>query len=210
MRSGARSHPDRQFSMKRLILPLCLVAVLLAGCGSKSNADQGPFPDGFLTQSDSERVAYVMANATPDSTARFIINAALGKVKGARIDTLATATLYAYEHFRDQDLSTFSDAFDGYMASLPLGEKMKVYLMSGKADPQNLGLQLGLEYVGDIRDGNKTVEEIDNELAAFKDACAEDSATYRRFVKGFKAALTVDQGKDLAPEVYSRYSNMKE
>ncbi len=163
-----------------------------------------------MTQSDGQQVAFVMANATPDSTARFIINASLGKVEGAKIDTLATATLYAFEHYRDQDLSTFSDAFDGHMASLPLDEKMKVYLMSGKADPQNLGLQLGLEYVGNIREGSKTVKEIDTELAAFKEACAGDSATYKRFVKGFKAALKADQGKDLAPEVYTRYANMEE
>ncbi len=196
--------------MKRLIIPLCFVAALLSGCRSKSDTGQNAFPEGFMTQSDSQRVAFIMANATPDSTARFIINAALGKVKGAKIDTLATATLYAYEHYRDQELSIFSDAFDGYMSSLPLGEKMKVYLMSGKSDPQNLGLQLGLEYVSNIREGSKTVKEIDSELAAFKDACAEDSATYKRFVKGFKAALKADQGKDLAPDVYERYANMEE
>ena len=196
--------------MKNLILPLCFGAAFLCSCNSNSNSSRSPFPEDFLTQSDSRRVAFIMANATPDSTARFIINAALGKVDGARIDTFPMATLYAYEHYRDNDLSAFSDAFDSHMASLPLEDKMKVYVMSGKSDPQNLGLQLGLEYVGNIREGSKTIEEIDTELEAFRNACAEDSATYKRFVKGFKAALKADQGKDLDPEVFNRYSNMED
>ncbi len=75
--------------------------VSVCSCGGKNGS--GDFPDNFGTIGDAGRVSYMMKNVTPDSVARFICDAALGKVEGARIDSLPTATLYAYEHYKNTD-----------------------------------------------------------------------------------------------------------
>lgn len=149
----------------------------------------------------------MMRNSTPDSVARFICNASLGKVKSAKIDTLAIAVAYAYQNYNDSDLIVFSREFDDFSANLPLNEKMKVYSMAGNIDPQGLGYELGLEYVTHIRENKMSVDDIRMELNAFKEACVNDSDMYNRFMKGFKTVLKVDHGKDLPEEVYNAFIN---
>ncbi len=139
--------------------------------------------------------------------ARFIIYASLGRVEGAKIDTLAIATNYAYEHLKGSDLEDFSIAYENLVESLPLADKMKVYKLGGSEDAQGLGYRLGLEYVTTIREGNMTVADIEKELAAFRAACANDTDTYRRFLIGFKTVLRIDSGKDLPRDVYDKFIN---
>lgn len=183
-------------------LGLCLSAC----AGGDKNGGDG-FPDGFGSLRDSAKVEYVMKNASPDSVARFICDASLGKVEGVRIDTLAVAAAYAYEHYNDSSLIVFSREFDDYSSNLPLDEKMKIYSMAGKIDPQRLGYELGLEYVGHIRENRMSVDDIRKEIDEFKKACANDSDTYIRFMKGFKTVLRVDHGKDLSEEIYKAFAD---
>lgn len=181
------------------------LAVLAMSCGSRHADGDGAFPADFNSLSDAGRVAYMMDRASADSVARFICRAALGQVKGARIDTLATATLYAYENYRDTALMNFADEYDRYVERLPLPDKMRLYVMAGTEDPQGLGYQLGLEYVAQIRDRKMTGDQVQEEIAAFRTACGADSLTYRRFLKGFQTVLKVDRGKDLPDEIYRRF-----
>jgi len=169
---------------------------------------QNSLPENFASLDDSSQVAFMMKNSTPDSVARFICNASLGKVKSARIDTLAIAVAYAYQNYNDSDLIVFSREFDDFSANLPLNEKMKIYSMAGNIDPQGLGYELGLEYVTHIRENKMSVDDIRTELNAFKEACANDSDMYNRFLKGFKTVLKVDHGKDLPEEVYNAFINL--
>ncbi len=60
-----------------------------------------------------------MEHVSSDSLARFIIDASIGKVRNARIDTLAIATNYAFEHLEGEDLDKFSVAYDSHVESLP-------------------------------------------------------------------------------------------
>lgn len=120
---------------------MAIFLVALSSCGGSGNGSDRNFPGNFMSIGDAYRVAYVMEHTTPDSVARFICDAALGKVKGAKIDTLATATLHAYENYRDSNLVVFSETFDNYSNSLPLPEKMKILSMAGLNDPQGLGYE---------------------------------------------------------------------
>lgn len=73
-----------------------------------------------------------MKNTTPDSVARFICRAALGQVKGAGIESPGVATSYAYEKYSGNDLDSFGDEYDNFVSSLPLADKMRMYVMAGR------------------------------------------------------------------------------
>lgn len=187
---------------------LSLFALATAGCGS-DNGGNASFPKNVARMSDAEKVAYVMKSCTPDSVARFICRAALGEVNGVKIDTLANATLYAYEHYKDGDLQTFSQTFDSFAEELPLDLKMRLRKLAAEQDPMGLGYQLGLEYVNVIRTDHKNAETVEREIAALKKECmksAEDTATFTRFMKGFKVALDMDGDNDIPRAIYQKYS----
>lgn len=192
--------------MKKVIISALTFVSIMAACSGNGKSN-GKYPDNFNAIGDEGRVAYVISKAKPDSVARFIIYTALGRNKDAKIDSLAIATNYAYDKLKGDDLESFSEAYDAAVESLPLGEKMKIYKLAGSDDPQRLGYELGTEYMISIRDGNKSVEEVDRELQEFKKACAQDTATYRRFIIGFQTVLKLDNGKDVPQEIYKKYSN---
>lgn len=188
------------------------MSLALIGAGMSASCsghrESGAFPDDFNSRSDARKVEYVMRNATPDSVARFICAAALGDVEGARIDTLANATLYAYETYKDADLQTFAMAYDEYAESLPLDKKMRLRKLAAEEDPMGMGYQLGLEYVNSIRTDHKNASQVEAEISALKKACSanpEDSATFSRFMKGFKVALEYDGNNEIPREIYNRY-----
>lgn len=187
--------------MKKIAVT-ALGAVLLAGCGGKGEKE-GQYPKNFGQIGDAGRVAWMMKKVPADSLARWIIRGALGSEPGARVDTLAIATSYAYEHLAADSLDSFSAAYDGYVESLPIGDKMKIYRLAGSEDPQQFGYRLGLEYMGSIREDHKKAEEVERELRELKKACGTDTATYRRFLIGFKTVLEMDRGKDVPEEIYN-------
>lgn len=182
---------------------------LLAGCGKK-DSEESILPNGGKNMSDEQKVAYMMKHATPDSVARFICMASLGEIKGAKIDTLANATLYAYENYKDDDLQTFSQSLSSYAESLPLGKRLRLLQLQAEMDPMGLGYQLGLEYVNDIRMNKKDAAAIEKEIADLKEECKknpEDSATFTRFTTGFKVALDMDGSSDIPAQIYKKYSS---
>lgn len=183
--------------------------LVVASCGRNKGVSSGKFPENFNSIGDTARVAYMIKQATPDSVARFIGLAALGKIEGARIDSLGIATSYAYEVYTGPDLDRFGEEYDRFVNALPLADKMRMYAMAGVEDPQGLGLQLGLEYMQSIREKNLSVEDVEREVKAFKTACGEDSATYKRFIIGFRTVLEVDRGRDMPKEIYDRFITLE-
>lgn len=184
------------------------MAIALAACGSGRN-DGSSFSGEGEKMTDSEIVAYMMKQATPDSVARFICHAALGDISGVKIDTLANATLYAYENYKDGDLQTFSLAYDSFAESLPLDRKMTLRKLAAIDDPMALGYELGLEYVNNIRMDKKNAATVEAEIAALKKVCSknpDDTATFTRFMKGFEVALKIDSGSDVPREIYRKYA----
>ena len=192
--------------MKTTVISMGALLLLLASCGGKKDKE-GEFPAAFATMGDTARTAWMIEHVPADSLARFIIDASIGKVEGAKIDTLAIATNYAFEHLKGEDLDKFSIAYDSYVESLPLADKMRVYAQAGTEDPQGLGYRLGLEYMSNIRDHKKSADEVERELKAFRKACGADTATYRRFLVGFKTVLKVDKGVDVPADIYNRFIN---
>ncbi len=188
---------------------LCSMAGgMLVSCGGSQGA-ASKFPKDFNSKSDEEKVAYMMQNASPDSVARFICRAALGELPGVKIDTLAIATLYAYETYKDKNLETFSHAYDTFADGLPLDKKMTLRKLAATEDPMQLGYALGLEYVNSIRLDHKNAKVVEEEIAALKKVCSqnpEDSAMFPRFMKGFEVALQIDGEGDVPKEIYNKYA----
>lgn len=193
-------------SVNRLLrlFPLS-AALLLTCCGGNSHTAERQWPADFNLRDDAAKVDYMMKQVSPDSVARFICDGALGKIGGVKIDTIAIAVAYAYENYNDSSLMTFSREFDDYSSNLDLSDKMMIYLMAGLSDPKRLGYELGLEYVDHIREDSMKVADVKKEIEAFKTACADDSVTYIRFLKGFKTVLRLDHGKDLPEEIYTAF-----
>lgn len=187
-----------------MVIALCVV---VTSCGGNKN-EGNEVPENFNSIGDSGRMAYMMKTVSADSVARFLCDAALGRLSWAKIDSVPQAALYAYEHYRDDEaLGKFNDEFDAYMGALPLKDKMKMYLLSGKSSPESVGYDLGLEYVGNIREKELTVKDVDKEIAEFKKVA--DADTYDRFVKGFKTVLRLDHGRDLSEDIYKKFSNLE-
>lgn len=197
----------RKRSTQNVCLGALSVAAFLSLCSCKEKNAAGDFPDNFASLSDVAKVKYLMEHTTPDSVARFICNASLGKISGIRIDTLSSATLYAYENYKGKDFDTFSIEYDSYSNSLPLAEKMKLLFNASPDDPMQIGYELGLSYVSQIREQHKTPEQVEQEIREFRKACGSDTETYSRFIKGFKIALESDHGKDLSEDIYRRFIN---
>lgn len=174
----------------------------MASCGSKKSVDVVT-PKDLSNLPDTAKVAYMMQTVSPDSVARYICDASLGRYPQAQIDTFPVATAYAYQHYTDTCLIAFSQELDYYSANLPLPDKMRIYSMGGQSNPQGLGYEMGLEYVSYIRENKMSVEDVKREINAFKEACGEDSLTYIRFIKGFKTVLNADRGKDLPEQIYT-------
>lgn len=184
-------------------------ALVMTGCGGSGNGN-GDFPEDFNTRTDGQKVAYVMEATTPDSVARFICYAALGQVDGIKMDSVNKAVMYAYEHYQGSDAEAFGREFDRVQEQLPLDSKMRIMKLAGTQDPLGLGLQLGLHYIDRIRDNKLSVNDVKAEITAFHKACANDTATYVRFVKGVKAAVNADNGRGLSPQVRSELNNLRE
>ena len=102
-----------------------------------------------------------------------------------------------------------STSFEAAVNELPLCDKMHTQLALGTSDTLSVGYDLGLGYVSQIRTRGLTQKDIDADIDNLRKACGTDTATYTRFVKGFKTALQADRGKDLPNDIYSRYINLK-
>lgn len=215
-RVRSRSLYDVRIIMRRLIIAVGILGVLLSfslsSCKKGNGGREANIPEGFDRMNDEARVDYLVKNLTPDSVARFLVDASLGDIRGVKIDTLMVAQGYAYEKYENQpeEMAIFSSELESYSASLDLTRKKRLYAMSGMHDPEGFGYDLGLEYVNYIREKHLGVKEVTKEIAALKKDCSNDPGTYRRFVKGFKTALSLDRGKGIPEEIYQRFSNLDE
>lgn len=185
---------------------MMLLAVFVTGCKKLGNP-AGDFPSDFQSRTDTQKIMYMVENVTPDSVARFICAAAIDRIPGVTIDSLSNVTLYAYNHYKGEDLEKFQNAFDEYPEALPLSQKMKLLFKASLNDPIQLGYQLGLEYTSQIREQHKSVADVEKEIKEFKKACGNDTETYQRFLQGFKIALEADHGKDLPEDIYRHFIN---
>ncbi len=195
------------FAVMGLIATVSVLSMALTGCKSKGGEAESGFPTALNAGSDAERVAYVMQNATPDSVARFVCLAAIGKVPGTHIDTLALATAYAYDHYTDTERETFGEAMDAFANALPLADRMLLFRKAGADNMQGLGYELGLEYLAKIRDNQMSVKDVDEEVKAFKVACAEDTMTYNRFLIGLKTAIIASSSTELPAAIVEKYGH---
>lgn len=195
--------------MKKSFILATLPLLLLSACGNSKKSGNA-YPANFDRIGDSGRIDYMIRTVPADSVARFIIYTALGRNPGARIDTMATATNHAYEILKGDSLDSFASAYDSTVEALPLGDKMKIYMLAGSEDPQGLGYRLGLEYMSSIREGNKKAADVDAEINEFRKACGQDTAMYRRFMIGFQTVLKVDHGKDVPEDIYRKYVSTQE
>ena len=191
-------------------IPAACLALLLGGCsGSKGGND---FPKDFNSRSDDEKIAYLMEAVEPDSVARFIIEASLGHIPDVSLRSTNTAYLYAYEHYASQlpQQEKFIMEWDNHANTYSLEEKMRLVKAAGTEDPMGIGLRLGLNYFEQLREKKMTLKDVDAEVSAFRKACGSDTTTYVQFVKGFKAALQTDGGRQIDRAVYAKYINMPE
>ena len=184
------------------------VLLSVSSCGGKDKGENTGFPSNFDTIGDAGRVAYVMRTSSPDSVARFVVNAALGRVPGARLDTMANATLYVFSNYNSDDQTIFAEEYERLESELTLTERMQLFKKGGSEDPQSFGLDLGLSYLSRVREQNLSAKDVEAEIAEFKKSCGADTMTYVRFVKGFTTALEYDKGKDVKKEIYNKFSKM--
>lgn len=187
---------------------VAIAAVALTGCRGDENANGG-MPADFNSLTNNQKMSEVMKRMPADSAARFICDAALDKIPGVRVDSLAMMTLYAYENYHGENVDKFQNGLDSYIAELPLDEKWIIKQKIGTEDATQTAYSLGLEYTSQIRDNHKTVAEVEQEIKKFRKACGSDTATYNRFITAFRIALENDHGVDLPEDIYRKFINYR-
>lgn len=189
------------------ILTLLMVVVLIAGItGCKKEGKSSNVPADFNSLTTDKQMEYLMENMTPDSVAIFISEAAMGQIYDAKME-LNPALSYAFEHYNQEQQDSFIRAAEQYKKKLPLHEKVKYVKLEGFEDIDNYSYELGLSYTGIIRDENKSVEQVKDELEALKKECKYDPDFYKRFMTGFKYALEADRHRDLNDKIYLTFIN---
>lgn len=184
------------------------LALLSGACSGAGKDGNGELPKDFQGRSDEQKVAYMMEAVEPDSVARFIVYSSLSSDPEVHIGSLSSAYNYAYQHYQNMGdrQEKFILEFEQLSGELPLDERMRLMKAAGQEDSLGLGLRLGIEYFKALREKRMTLQQVDGEIAAFRRACGNDTATYVRFVKGFKAALNADGGRSVDRAVYAKYA----
>lgn len=180
---------------------ICFVCVLLSGCSKEKTAD---LPNNFNNLSNDQKMEYLMDKLPPDSVAVFVCDVAMGKVYDSRIE-LGEAMTYAYTHYDQDQVVAFDDAMANYQSKLPLHEQVKFTKLSDLIDPEMYSYELGLKYVGVIREEELDVKQAKEQVDLLMKECKSDPDFYKRFIKGFKAALNNDRGRDLDNNIYTLF-----
>lgn len=189
--------------LRRRLLVLGSVALLFMISCTK-NEVTASMPKDFNSLSTDDKMAYLMESMAPDSLAAFLCEAAMGKVHNVRIE-LPQARVYVYDHYNEDQIVEFESEIALYEKSLPLHDKVKFSKLTATEDPERYSYELGLGYVGYIRENKKSPQEVDDELAKLKSECRYDTAFYTRFMKGFKLALEYDRFHDLDEKIYQQF-----
>lgn len=183
------------------LLVMCWIAVAVSGCKKQEIVN---LPNTFDSLSTDEKMEILMKKLPPDSVALYICDAAMGKKYDSRIE-LSEAINYAYINYKEADQITFTDALNRYGERLPLNEKNKFNALSNLIEPDMFGYEIGLSYVGTIREEGLDAKKVKEEIDRFKKECESDPETYKRFIKGFKEALKLDRGRDLDEQIYTQF-----
>lgn len=184
---------------------LCLLA---AGCKKGAEQTEAGFPADFNKRTDEDKVAFVMRTCTPDSVARFVMDASLGRLKGIQIDTLSNAELYVFSNYNSEMQQKYAEESVRLKEQLTLAQRMQLFKKGSVDDPISFGLDLGLGYLARVRERNLSADDVAKEIKEFQKECASDTATYRRFTVGFTEALRQDKDKDVKKEIYDRFINL--
>lgn len=196
----------RNFTRSRMAIFGMLAGMLaVASCGGSNDSNQ--LPSDFQTLSLDKKMNYMMSSVTPDSVARFIYTASLGKIPGVDLD-LNQAVEYASVNYKGKDLDEFFKEYQVYRDQLPLKDLMNFYYQEGMVDSLKVGMTLGLGYLATVRENGKTVKAAKEEILEFKKACKGDTAMYRDFLIGLRYALDHDRGKDLDDKIYNELINL--
>ena len=194
----------KRSTITRIFIFVMLLTFTMTAC--KKSETEVKLPADFQNYTVDEKMEYVMTKETPDSVARFVINASLGRIPGVELD-LNAANLYALDNYQPKDAEIYSGEYTVMVQKLPLREKMKYYYMEGFQDSIQVGYHLGLEYLTYIRENKKNVKNMKEEVKKFKEILQQDTATYRRFLVGLKIALENDRGVDLDEDIYNEFIN---
>ncbi|MDE7442325.1 MAG: hypothetical protein K2M69_09190 [Muribaculaceae bacterium] len=184
------------------------LCVLTSGCKKEASESAAGFPTDFNKRSDEDKVAFVMRTCTPDSVARFVMNASLGRIKGIQIDTLSNAELYVFSNYNSEMQQKYAEESVRLKEQLTLAQRMQLFKKGSTDEPISFGLDLGLGYLSRVRERNMSADDVAKEIKDFKKECGNDTATYRRFTVGFTEALRQDRDKDVKKEIYDRFINL--
>lgn len=199
--SAAMIYFNKKLSRTAGVMLLCVSALIVSGC-RRSGSDN--LPDNFKSLPTDQQMDILMKDMTPDSVASYICDAAMGKKYDTRIE-LAKAKAYAYEHYNEAEIVQFDEVIAQYKESLPLHEKVRFTKLEGSDDLDMYGYELGLAYVGTIREEKKDINQISDELNKLMKECQLDKDFYKKFMKGFKTALNYDRHHDLDDNIYLKF-----
>lgn len=180
---------------------IMMIQMIMSSCSDKGGDG---LPESFNRMGAPSQMEYLMERDAPDSVARFICYAALGKIEGLHMD-MGSALAYAYEHYDESGLVEFQMALEEFQSGLPLADRVRLTRELGMVDLEQFGYELGLNYVGTIRVEQKQAPTIREELAALRKECASYPDFYSRFMKGFKTALKLDRHRDLDDRIYTEF-----
>ena len=183
------------------VIIFCIATFTISSCKKDVTSS---FPGDFKSLPTDKKMEYLMANMRPDSVALYICDAAMGKKYDSRIE-LAEAKAYAYDHYNEEQILAFEQACSDYKEDLPLNEKVKFIKLEAAEDPDMYSYELGLKYIGKIREDKKDIKQVEEELDKLMKECQTDKDFYKRFMKGFKTALDYDRHHDLDDKIYLKF-----
>lgn len=181
---------------------MALSVLVTAACGSRNGAD-GDWSE-FNSKSIEGKMKYLTSEMSPEEVAIFVCDASIGKKGNARV-SLPEARDYLYSHYTQEQIEEFEIACGNYVFDLPLHEKVRYAKADATENIDAYAYELGLGYVGAIRENKKDVSSVKEELKLLQAECKTDRDFYRRFMKGFKLALENDRHRDLDEKIYLNF-----
>ena len=180
----------KDFSFPRFLGILLFAGFLFCACSFKNVENNEPLPENFNEWSDSTKISFVMKRVSPDSTARFLCLAALGRLPEAKIVSFKDAVGHVYMAYEDSAKIVFYNEINDFPTKLPLEDKLRLYVMAGDGKPGRLGYRLGKEYAAGLHSGNITETEVLEEINVIENLLGDNKTDREKFKAGLKTSLS--------------------